>query len=725
MPRTDLHPLNKRRSRTHPGGSPHRPRSAIAANALAPSALAAASVLIGTSLLAPGPVHAQAPAAAATAPAQTVEITGRVQRNPFAETTFSVTGVQADILDVPQAVSAVTKEVIREQGLLRLNDIAPFVAGVNEFSVYDDLTIRGFRNFDDRRVNGLRTYNNFWKQPFVAHLERVEVIKGPASATFGDANPGGTINLVTKKPLNSARREADLRIGSEGERYAAVDLTGPIDAEVRFLYRLNVAGENSESFRNQHFQKGWLVAPSFTWIAGPDTRLNVDIVHLDDRSVLDRGQPNIDGAGQLGRVPIEVMVTQPGDRLDTIDTSVALNAEHRFSERWSASVALMRYRYRETLQEHGLNEYLTPSVIDLYATSRSTRADTTNATVRAVGRFNTGAVAHELVVGADAAEREDFQADGYTPSGTVGSFDLLNPSYSPRDFNAYTYITGEYGGRLKTQGVFVHDTLSVGPWQLLLGLRHQRYVITPLGDATQPTTVTLPRVGLVHRVSPSASAYALYTEGFQPPDTYANAAGRGGPFKPEDSRLVEVGWKQRLFDDRLLFTVSAYEIVKQNVVVYLGFFDGNDQYAQRGRERARGLEIEANGRLTPRLQLLANLAYNDARIADDPDPTLENAVKEGAPRLAGTLFARYDIGGGFALGAGVTHVGERETFARPLQLPAYTVGSLALYWRSQVADLQLKVDNVADKVHWTGGYNYGRVFPGNPRTVTLSAAYRF
>lgn len=245
------------------------------------------------------------------------------------------------------------------------------------------------------------------QQPFIAHLERVEIIKGPGSAMFGDANPGGTVNLVTKEPLAETRREVELRLGSYSEAYAAIALTG-------------AAVEDSESFRNQYFQKGWLLAPSITWRPTPTTRLNLDIVHVDDRSVLDRGQPNIGGAGELGLVPIEVMVTQPGDRLDGTDTSVALSVEQAIGDDWIVSGALMRYRYREKLQKHGLNYYATPSVIDLYATDRDSRADTTNATVRAMGHLATDRVQHELVVGADTARPEDFQDDAYTPSDTVG-----------------------------------------------------------------------------------------------------------------------------------------------------------------------------------------------------------------------------------------------------------------------------------------------------------------
>jgi iron complex outermembrane receptor protein len=165
---------------------------------------------------------------------------------------------------VPQSISAVTKEVIRDQGLRRLNEIAPFISGVNEFSVYDDLTIRGFRTNDDRRLNGQRTYNAFWTQPLIDHLERVEVIKGPASAIFGDASPGGVINMVTKKPLAKPAYEARAMLGSFSRKQAAVDLTGPLNDTQSLLYRLNLGVEDSDSFREQVFNKSTLVAPSFT-----------------------------------------------------------------------------------------------------------------------------------------------------------------------------------------------------------------------------------------------------------------------------------------------------------------------------------------------------------------------------------------------------------------------------------------------------------------------------
>ncbi len=385
----------------------------------------------------------------------------------------------------------------------------------------------------------------------------------------------------------------------------------------------------------------------------------------------------------------------------------------------------MRYRYREVLKEHSLNSYITPNLIELDATDRRTRADTTNASLRTAGRFTLGGVEHQLVVGVDHARRKDGNTQDLYASSGVGTFDLLAPEYRTRDFSSYTYENFPSDGKLTTQGLFVSDTVTLGQWQLLAGVRHQRYTTSSSNFAAQRTKVALPRAGLVYKFSSTASAFAVYTEGFQPPDAYLNNEAFGGPFKPEDSRLVEIGFKQRAFKDRLLFTASVYEIIKSNVLVYEGFVDGRDIFRQRGQERARGIELEANGRLTPQLQLLSNIAYNDARITREADPALVGLRKEGAPKLTASAFARWDFGNGLGVGGGFTHVSARETFARPLQLPAYTIANGALYWKRDTLDLQLAVDNLADKVHWTGGYNYGRSFPGNPRTVRLSAALRF
>lgn len=287
---------------------------------------------------------------------QAIEVIGRGERTDFAETTFAATKTETHILDVPQTVNAVTKEVIEEQNLVQLNDVAPYVAGVNEFSVYDDITIRGFRNFDDRRINGLRSYNNFWSQPYIANVERVEVIKGPSAVLYGQASPGGVINIVTKKPLAERRHEIRGDVGTFGsgdnQGFLALDTTGPVNENGSLLYRFNASTWDQDSFRTEIFDKGYQLAPSFSWVPSDDTRVNLELNYTNRESVLDRGQPNLADATDLGAVPIDVSVTQPGDGLDFEEFTAAVSLDQALSDNWRLAAAPQYQSYEEDLREH-------------------------------------------------------------------------------------------------------------------------------------------------------------------------------------------------------------------------------------------------------------------------------------------------------------------------------------------------------------------------------------
>lgn len=660
---------------------------------------------------------------------QRIEIIGNASDQRYAGSTFATTKTEIDILDLGQSISSITSETIEEQGLMRLNDAAPFAAGVNEFSVYDDLTIRGFRNSDDRRVNGMRTYNNFWSQTSVAHLERIEIIKGPAAATFGDASPGGVINLVTKKPLPTAHREASASIGSYDSLTGALDVTGPLDEAGEWLYRLTASVEDADSFRNQVFNETVTAAPSFSWLPGSGTRLNLDVVYTDASTVLDRGQPNVRSGDSLGRVPPEVSITQPGDGLDTTDTSVNLTLDQELGSRWALTVSHMYYDYEEKLIEHRTtNRYLSDTEVELGYNDRDTEAEVNATTAYVSGDFETGRTLHRLVVGVDHTTRDDRQVN--IGARGVGSFDVLNPEYFQRDIASYGLQESSWSPwetELETTGYYLHDQIEFDNWIVLAGLRYDEFESftrsagqrTPVDTNTQVS----PRVSVTYKLGSDRSVYASWLTGFEPQAGFTEL--NGGPFDPSDSELFEIGYKQRAFDDRLLFTASLYEITKNDIVVYANDEDNPDLYRQRGQERSRGFELEASGQVSDRLTLIANYAYNDAEVTEDTNPALVGTPKENAPKHTGTLWGRYDLGSGFGFGAGVTHVSERKTFVDELELPAYTLFSAGVYYTAGDLQLALLGRNLTDREHWTGGYNFGRVFPGDPRTFRLSARYRF
>lgn len=705
------------------------PRARLAVGVLV--ALLSGGVVAGPrDAAADAPADASGSAAADLRELQRVEVIGRRERESFADSTFSATKTETAIIDIPQSISVVTKEVIQDQGLLRLNDVTPFVAGANEFSVYDDITLRGFRNSDDRRVNGLRTYNNFWGQPLIAHLERVEVIKGPGAATFGDASPGGVINLVTKKPLDTARRELTLGVGSYDYRYAAIDLTGPLNAGGSLLYRLNAAIEDSDSFRNQVFHDNRIVAPSFTLLPREGTRVNLDLVWIDGEGVLDRGQPAVRGAQQLGTVPIEVSLTQPGDVLAGDSLSTSLTVEQDIGADWSFVLSAMDYRYDEKLIEHRIDRFLTDTQISLRYGDRDTEADVLGGSAYLTGLFDTGALMHKLVVGVDYADRETTSRD--RSARDVAVFDILDPRYPQPDVSSYPLATSTfspYGGTLRTTGVYVQDQMSIGNWEILAGLRHDRFRADTLdGGVTYPGNSgeqVSPRLGAVYKLDANRSIYGSYITGYEPPDVGINSPTYGGPFDPSDSVLHEVGYKHLAFGGGLLFTASAYQLTKNDAVVYANDASNPDLYIQRGQERARGVELEAVGRIGERVQLIANYAYNDAEISRDVDPAAVGRRKENAPRHAATVWGRWNFAGRWGVGAGAQFVDERTTFEQSLVLPDYTVFNAGLYYTAPSWQANLMVKNLTDRVHWTGGYNYGRVFPGDPRNVSLTVAWRF
>ncbi|MDK9687108.1 TonB-dependent receptor [Halomonas sp. LC1] len=660
---------------------------------------------------------------------QTIEVLGRNITSDFADSTFAATKTETHILDVPQTVNAVTKEVIEEQNLLALNDITPFVAGMNEFSVYDDITIRGFRNSDDRRVNGLRVYNNFWTQPYIANVERVEVIKGPSAVLYGQASPGGVVNIVTKKPLAESRHEVRGDLGTFGggdnQGLLAVDTTGPINDSGTLLYRFNASQWDHDSFRTEIFDEGYSLSPSLSWVPSEDTRLNLELNYTSRETVLDRGQPNLADASDLGAVPTNVSVTQPGDGFETQDFTASLSLDQALSDQWRLAGTIQYHSYDEELGEHRVAGSLpSGSEYNVRYGERQSEAETLSGTLYATGRFDTGNLAHELVVGLDALSQETESQEQQVDNVFV--FDVLNPENVRRPVDSYSLTTPSWSpwGEDNTRtGLFIQDRVTLGDWDFLAGLRYSNFSTQPMGGEENSDNDLAPRLGTVYRYTDDLSFYGTYAEGFEPNFGYTSA--QGGPFDPTTSRLFEVGAKHLAFGGDLLFTAALYHIINDDIVTWVDAGSGSDLYRQRGQEQSTGLELEAIGNITDRLSVIANYAYNNAEVTEDEVTENVGKTKEGAPHHMATLWGKYDLGNGFAVGAGAEYVGERETFEEGFTLPDYTLYNAGLFYETGGLNVSLMGKNLTDEEHWTGGYYPGRVYPGDQLKVTLSASYAF
>lgn len=709
---------------------------------------------------------------------QEVEIIGRKETSYQNEVSFVASKTATALKDVPQAVSYVTKEVIQDQQAFRTSETVRNISGVNQFSGYDDFTLRGFRMGDNQLINGLRVSGGFWNAPLVSNLERVEVIKGPASALFGNTDPGGTINRVTKKPLDVARKSVSFSTGSFNTLRATSDFTGPMNEDGSLLYRLNLAYQSTETFRDLQEKTDVLVAPSVSFLPNDKTRVNFDFVYSATLGKLDRGQPIFGATAgtDLNSTPISFAIGQANDFHNEKNFYLTTSVTHELTNNLSLNASYLKYGYEEDLLEHRTSNSFAvdgegnqiPTLMGMQTIRRERKSYNDNLTTYLTFDLTTGELTHKLLAGYDFIQQTvpvggaSENARGYrnasntaainnydpankalylldangNPVPNVPHFDLVNPSYTiGNTSNYFTTSTPVAPTRYYSNGIYVQDQISWRKLQLLLGLRqefYQDFLNYKQNDEEQVDQQALiPRVGLVYTLSPQVNLYGTYVEGFQPqsagvigtPDIY------GGPFDPLTSNMVEVGAKSTWFADRLTTNLAVYRIEQNNILVNANDAGNPELLEQRGQEVAKGVELDVIGNILPNFSVIANYAFNDAEITESDNEELIGLVKENAPRHQGGFWARYTIakgnlqGVGFALGG--NFVTERRTFDATLTLPGYTVFDAAIYYEVNKFKISANFNNVLDKTHWVGGYSYTRLYPGAPRNFLVNVAYTF
>ncbi|MFD2035001.1 TonB-dependent siderophore receptor [Belliella marina] len=708
---------------------------------------------------------------------QAVEIIGRKEDGYKNTSTFLGSKTQTNIKDLPQSVSYVTKELIHDQGLMRTGETVKNFSGVNQFTFYDDITIRGFRingSSNTQLVNGMRTTTGFWKQPLINFLERVEVLKGPSSALFGNASPGGVVNRVTKKPLDITRNSLSFSVGSFNTFRALADFTGPVNDSKSLLYRLNVGYEDAQTFRDLQFDKNIVIAPSFSFIPSEKTRVNLDMVFNNSNSRLDRGQSAFQD--DIYATPISLSLNTASDYLKEQTYTVTTSLNHRFNHWASFNASYMKTGYNEDLSEHrSANAYALDGNGDtmgdmvarqIFIRKRSRYVDNFSAFFN-IDR-NTGPLEHKLVVGYDYAqeiqppggsqltasgyrnaddtgsinvyrpsERENYLLDNFgNPVPNVPHFDLNDPIASQRmlDVSKYHYLTRGFDPTLyHLNGVYVQDQITWGKFQAMLGLRYEFY--TDFEEYKKPTetkvtqNVLLPRFGLVYSATENINVYGTYVEGYNPQTaSVISNPNAGGPFDPLISDMVEFGMKSEWFNKRLEVTAAIYQIEQRNTLYpVLGEIDLLEQI---GKETAKGIEFDVTGRILMNWSVLASYAYNDASITESPNEGDLNRQKPNAPRHQGNLWTKYEFDKGsfqgLGFGFGTNFVTERNVSLNASQtIPGYTLLNAAVYYTSGNMRLQLNVNNLSNKTHWVGGYDYIRLFPGAPRNVLGTISYTF
>jgi iron complex outermembrane receptor protein len=735
------------------------------------------------------PVHLQL--TATTEELQNIEIVGRREKGYKNTVSFIGSKTATPLKDVPQSISYVTKELMQDQAVAKMGDVVKNFSGVNQFTFYDDITIRGFRingGSTTQLFNGLRTFTGFWKQPMVNYLERVEVIKGPAAALYGNSSPGGTVNRVTKKPLDQARKSMSFTVGSYNNFRALADFTGPANEEKTLLYRLNLGYENTQSFRDLQFDKNIVIAPSVSFLPSANTRLNLDVVYNKSNSRLDRGQ-SVNASKGLYSGSISQSVAEVNDYLNEETYMVTASLNHSFTKDISFTAGYLRTGYNQDLLEHrSANAYAKdklgndiPNLVARQVFMRQQKQYSDNLSAYLNFHFATGIVDHKLLVGYDYAQQAlppgsaQSTANGYLkkdgtttatykvadsssyvfynytdPSGNVmsipkpnvSSFDLARNQHALQDMSKYVFNAVANGAVTplfsNLNGVYLQDQLTLGRWQLLLGLRYETYAdrINYKSATEQKVNqhALIPRAGLVYTLNKHINLYGIYSRGYNPQDATIQANPlSGGPFDPIESSLVEGGLKTDWLKGRLTVNASVYRIEQTNTL-YPASDPGNpDKQQQIGKERAKGIELDVVGAITSNWNVVMTYAYNDAKIVSaksSGDTAFIGNQKPNAPKQQGSVWTKYTIskGGAKGLGAGIgaNFVTRRNLSLNGAQsVPGYALLNAALYYTVNKVQVQFNFNNLLNKTYWVGGYDYLRLFPGMPRNWQATISYLF
>ena len=711
---------------------------------------------------------------------QTVEIIGRARKDYNSDYSFSASKIALKNMEVPQAITTVTKELIADKGVTRLGDVVKNVSGVTQTSFYNNYAIRGVTQQasyrESRLMNGMVTSHIFFSQPMMMNVERVEVIKGPASMTFSSTDAGGSINIITKKPLKTDRKEVSLSVGSYQTVVGALDFTGPLNKSKTLLYRLNLGYENGKSFRDLQFKKAYMIAPTIAYVPNEKTNISFEFVMSNNSNRLDRGQPifkaNPGDRPALTSTPITYAIGAINDINKTLDLNFMGNLTHKFTDNLSINMAYMKHIWNEDLTElrtdnnfgkdsHGV---IQRDKVQLRYVQRNSNffTDNFNAYLNYDWKLgenfkNKSVLGYDLVM-FEVGHGGTNTVRDYTGNAALGTLTPRIPHWDLTKEGQYRVM---YPGFYQPQARRMQETTpmyfstnsayfmnQMELWNRLIfniGLRQEWYTDKNFYKRKNEETVKqnkfLVRAGLMYKATKNINAYASYIEGFQmQTDAYLGYDGfrrdmNTGQyvreaFKPKTTRMYEFGAKTEWLEGKLHASIAYYDIKQNNILtyddtVYNGAVD--ELMTEGGTERNKGLEIDVMGRILPNWLVNAGYAYNDSKITDQRRGTYR---KDNAPKHTFNLWTRFDVKEGFfknlGLGAGLNYSAEKISWQEPdLVLPDYTIVDAAVYYKIKDMQLSFNINNIFNKTYWLGAFNYPRLFPGTPRNVMFTVRYTF
>jgi iron complex outermembrane receptor protein len=681
--------------------------------------------------------------AAAAGPVSEVVITGQQPSD------FAASGTKSDtpLIETPQAITVIDRQDLDLRVVQNLNEAMHFTAGVgpdtrgNTAGRYDLQTLRGFT--PDQYLDGLRLIGsaNGYATPQVdlAFLDRVEVLKGPASGLYGQASPGGIVALSSKLPVLDRFGEVVVSGGSYGTERASVDVGGRIDDAGQFSFRLSGTGYHSDT-QTQHVEAvRYGISPALTWRPDELTSWTLLYNFQHDPKTGDYGAMPLQGSllpNPNGRVARDFYDGEPGyERFDRRQNAVTSLFTRKFGD-W-AFHQNSRYMQTGTIYRSVYHTGLQPDLI-LLNRSVAVADETVDAITldnQLTGTVTTGILTHNIIVGVDYQKTHQTEAAGF--GGEVAPLNTFDPVYGspviPPDIGFSVRLN------LHQTGVYAQDQIALDAWRLVLSGRND-WVKSDQLDRLGGSTVSLDqkkftgRAGLLYLFPNAVAPYVAYSTSFQP---QTSTDVNGNVLPPTQGKQAEAGIKYQPAAWSGLLTAAVYDLRQTNVATQDPSAPVGFGSIAAGEVRSRGIELEGSTHPIAALELKGSYTYLDNKVVKD-NSGLEGTRPYGVPQQTANAYALYTVQQGpvrgLGIGGAVRYLGRNfngAAGADSLTIPGATLFDLLASYdlgrvnpRASGLTFNLDVTNLFNRTYISSCYQTLWCWYGASRNVQASLRYR-
>lgn len=657
----------------------------------------------------------------------------------YTEQASTATKLDMPVLETPQAISVVPRELLDEQRALQLGEALRNVAGVSQATVYgffDGFNLRGFNASSGATyLDGLLASNDMANYE-LSGLQRLEVVKGPASGLYGQGPLSGMVNMVSKRPQEEHFVDLGVSVGSDSFYEGCIDANSPLDASGNLLGRINLLYRTQDFFVDSSDMQRASIAPSLTWKIDTDTTLTLlgtyqrDLIHpWSPTTAYGTILPNPNGS-----VPINRSINDrdyPAVQHRTYETG-GYQFDHRFNDTFALHQGL-RYEDFYNSWDHwlfvnGMHEDMR-TVDRFYYGPYDEHGHDLRVDTNLSAAFDTGSVGHYALLGFDYGKRQSHWVNNFDPGPYP--LDIFNPVYgtTPEPL----LYEPEYVRQTDQQrGLYMQDHLSFGKrTTLTVGGRWDRVTGSSYGEASRDSAFS-PHAGVTFALGEATALYANYAKSFAPQIGYSTFDGKALP--PERGVNLELGIKASRSDGSLSAMASLFQLTREDVATddpaHPNF------YLIAGQQRSRGLELETRWQPSAAFEFTAAYAYTRAEVTRDNVLPVGSRL-EGIPRHNLNLWSRYNVAGGplagFGAGLGFNYQSRRPGSAyepidpiyhQPIVFKSYALVDAALFYSHGDWEAQINVRNLFDRRYYVDGFS-DRITPGQPRSAMLTVQRHF